>query len=353
MKTARMLDVERRTAVAESVFMRACRSESVERTPVWLMRQAGRYQAEFRAVRSKYGFLELCKTPEKACEVTVMAVEMLNVDAAIIFADILLPIDALGLGLEYVKGEGPQIGRPIRSRADVEALPQIDVATSLSYVYDAIELTSQKLQKNIPLIGFAGAPFTLASYMIEGGGSRNFENTKALMYSDPTAWALLLDRIVEITAKYLHHQVEAGADALQIFDSWVGCLSPSDYSRFVLPHMRKLFDTVGDIAPVIHFGTNTATLLPLLREAGGDVIGMDWRIPLDQGWQIIGHDKAVQGNLDPTVLLGSKDEIRIQACRILQEAKGKPGHIFNLGHGILPMTPVENVKYLVEVVRNG
>lgn len=353
MKTARMLDVERRAAVAESLFIRACRRQTTPRAPIWLMRQAGRYQPEFREVRAKYGFLELCKNSQKAAEVTVMAVEMLNVDAAIIFADILLLIDALGCGLEYVKGEGPVIHKPIHTFDDVAALPDIDVAESLSYVYEALRLTANQLPKHIPLIGFAGAPFTLASYLIEGGSSKNFEKTKALMYSQPETWHQLMDRIVDLTAKYLQHQVTAGADALQLFDSWVGCLSPTDYRRFVLPHSTKLIDTISGDVPIIHFGTNTATLLADMKEAGGDVIGLDWRIPLDQGWAKVGHNTAVQGNLDPTVLLGTKEEIKLQAQRVLKEAAGKPGHIFNLGHGILPPTPIENVKYLVEVVRNG
>lgn len=305
---------------------------------------------EFREIRSRFGFLELCKNSEMACEVTVMAVEQLGVDAAIIFADLLLIVDALGLGLEFVKGEGPVIHRPIRSAADVEALPNIDAAESLSYVCKAISLTAQALPEDIPLIGFAGAPFTVAAYMIEGGGSRNFENTKSFMYNEPVAWAQLLQRISDDTAQYLHAQVDAGADALQIFDSWVGCLSPADYERFVLPHTRSLLTALKSRVPTIHFGTGTATLLELMSQAGGDVIGLDWRVPLDKGWARVGHDRAIQGNLDPTVLFGPKEEIRTQAQRILKEAGGRPGHVFNLGHGILPTTNPDSVKYLVEAV---
>lgn len=343
----------RRKAVAESIFIRACRRQKVDRTPVWLMRQAGRFMPEFREIRSKYGFLELCHNSQLAADVTVMAVDMLGVDAAIIFADILLPIEALGLGLQYLKGEGPHIENRLATPASIAALPEIDVKSSLSYVYDAITIAANQLPQNIPLIGFAGAPFTLASYMIEGGGSRNYENTKALMYTHADAWNQLMERIVKLTAEYLMHQVEAGADALQIFDSWIGCLSPCDYQRFVQPHMKALFDRLRSFnVPVIHFGTGTATLLPLMSDAGGDVIGFDWRVNLRDEWNKIGSNKAVQGNLDPTVLLGTKEEIKNQAERILREAAGQAGHVFNLGHGILPPTPVENVKYLVESVHS-
>lgn len=343
----------RRRAVVESRFIKACRREPVDRTPIWLMRQAGRFMPEFRAIRERMSFLELCKNPDMACEVTVMAVDMLQVDAAIIFADILLPIEALGLGLEYVKGEGPLIHRPIASSADVNALPDIDVGDSLSYVYEAIRRTSKQLPDNIPLIGFAGAPFTLASYMIEAGGSKNFDKTKMFMYREPQAWHTLMQRIVEITTEYLDHQVNAGADALQLFDSWIGCLSPSDYQRFVLPHMKNLIDAISGKVPVTHFGTGTATLLHQMSEAGGDVIGLDWRVDLRRAWQHVGYEKAVQGNLDPTILLADRNEIKSQALRVLDEARGRHGHIFNLGHGVLPMTPPDNVKYLVDVVQNA
>lgn len=308
---------------------------------------------EFREIRAKTTFLELCKNPQLACDVTCMAVEMLQVDAAIIFADILLPIDALQLGLDYVKGEGPLISRPITSAADVTALPQIDVRESLGYVYEAIRLTAAQLPANIPLIGFAGAPFTLASYMIEGGGSKNFDKTKAFMYKEPAAWNALMSRIVDITAQYLQHQVEAGADALQLFDSWVGSLSPTDYARFVQPHSKALIEKISADVPVIHFGTGTATLLEQMRDAGGDVIGLDWRVNLAEAWQQIGYERAVQGNMDPCILLGNREDIRNQALRILQEAGSRPGHIFNLGHGVLPPTNPDHVKYLVEVVRTA
>lgn len=330
--------------------MRACRREPVDVTPVWLMRQAGRYQPEFREIRSRVGFLDLCKNSELACEVTVNAVEQLGVDAAIIFADILLPLEPLGVGLEYVKGEGPLINRPITDLASVKALNGVNVESDLGYVLNSIKLTRKELRDEIPLIGFAGAPFTMASYMIEGSGSRHFEKTKALMYRQPETWALLMEKIVAVTASYLTAQAEAGADALQIFDSWVGCLSYSDYERFVLPYSKKLIDTISGKVPVIHFGTGTTAILDLVASAGGDVVGVDWRLALDKAWQVIGKEKAIQGNLDPTVLLGNRHEVRTQALRVLTEAGGRPGHIFNLGHGVLPPTDPETAKYLVSIV---
>ena len=342
-----------RREASESRFIQACKRQKPDRTPIWLMRQAGRFMPEFRDIRSRVSFLELCKNSELACEVTVMPVDMLDVDAAIIFADILLPIDALGLGLEYVKGEGPLIHNPIRLATDVAALKPIDVGQSLGYVYKSIELTARALPKHIPLIGFAGAPFTLASYMIEAGGSKTFDKTKSFMYSEPEAWHLLMKKIVDISAQYLNFQVDAGADALQLFDSWVGCLSPTDYERFVLPHTKALIELVSGRVPVIHFGTGTATLLKLMAQAGGDVIGLDWRVNLAEAWLNLGFDKAVQGNLDPTVLLGTREELKLQVARIMKEAASRPGHIFNLGHGVLPMTSPDQVKFLVETVRNS
>ncbi len=334
----------------ESLFLKACRREPTEVTPVWLMRQAGRYMAEYRAIRAKVPFLELCKRPELAAEVTVTAAEVLGVDAAILFADILLILEPLGFQLEFAKGEGPIIHNPVRAGADVDRVQAFGSVAPLGFVIDAIKLIRAALPSQIPLIGFAGAPFTLACYAIEGGGSRHYEQAKAFMYRDPGSWHALLERLVSATALYLNAQAAAGAEALQIFDSWVGTLGPHDYARFVAPHMKALFAKLERDVPVIHFGTGTATLLEQQRDAGGTVIGLDWRVELDEAWQRLGPGVAVQGNLDPVVLLSSREEIEYQTRRILEQAAGRPGHIFNLGHGILQQTPVENVKYLVDLV---
>jgi uroporphyrinogen decarboxylase len=334
----------------DSVFMRACRREAVPYTPIWLMRQAGRYMREYREVRARTSFLELCKNPELAAEVTVTAVERLGVDAAIIFADILLILEPLGVNLEFAKGEGPVIHNPVRTASDVEHLRELEDVNALEFVYEAIRQTRRALKPDIPLIGFCGAPFTLASYLIEGSGSKNYVHTKQLMYNDAGAWHAMMALLSRALAKYLNAQIEAGAQAVQLFDSWVGCLSPDDYREFVLPHTQSVIRTVKPGVPVIHFGTGTAALLELMREAGGDVIGLDWRVRLDEGWQRVGHDVAVMGNLDPVVLFAKHDVLKEQAKKILEQAGGRPGHIFNLGHGILPETPVENVIALVEMV---
>ena len=336
-------------ALNNSPFMRACRREPVPYTPVWLMRQAGRYMREYREVRARTGFLELCKTPELAAEVTVTAAQRLNVDAAIIFADILLIIEPMGLDLEFAKGEGPVIHNPIRAAHDVRNLREVENTEALGYVFEAIRLARRALPLDLPLIGFAGAPFTLASYIIEGGASKNYIHTKTLMYGDPGAWHAMMSLISRALARYLNAQISAGAQAVQLFDSWVGCLSPDDYREYVLPHTRSVIRALTPGAPVIHFGTGTAALLELMREAGGDVIGLDWRVPLDEAWQRLG-DVAVMGNFDPVQLFAERDFIRAQARRILERAGGRPGHIFNLGHGILPETPVDNVIALVDAV---
>ncbi len=330
--------------------MRACRREPVPYTPIWLMRQAGRYMREYREVRAKTTFLELCKTPSLAAEVTVTAVERLGVDAAIIFADILLILEPMGVELEFAEGEGPVIHNPVRKAQDVERLREVEDANALDFVYEAIRQTRQSLKPDIPLIGFCGAPFTLASYLIEGGGSKNYVHTKRLMYDDAGAWHAMMSLIARALAKYLNAQIEAGAQAVQLFDSWVGCLSPDDYREFVLPHTREVIRGVRAGVPVIHFGTGTATLLELMREAGGDVLGLDWRVRLDDGWRRVGHDVAVMGNLDPVALFANQDLLRAHAKRILDQAGGRAGHIFNLGHGILPQTPVEHVIALVDMV---
>ena len=330
--------------------MRACRREPVPYTPVWLMRQAGRYMPEYRAVRAKTSFLELCKNPSLAAEVTVTAANRLGVDAAIIFADILLILEPMGLDLEFAAGEGPVIHNPVRQASDVDRLLELEDVGALDFVNEAIRQTRRELPPDMPLIGFCGAPFTLASYLIEGGASKNYVQTKRLMYNDPGAWHAMMSLIARGLGKYLNAQIEAGAQAVQLFDSWVGCLNPDDYREFVLPHTQSVIRNVKTGVPVIHFGTGTAALLELMREAGGDVIGLDWRVRLDEGWQRIGHDVAVMGNLDPVVLFANQDVLRREATRVLEQAGGRPGHIFNLGHGILPETPVENVIALVETV---
>jgi uroporphyrinogen decarboxylase len=329
--------------------MRACRREAVSFTPVWLMRQAGRYMKEYRELRERVPFLELCKRPELVSEVTVTAAERIGADAAILFADILLVVEPMGLNLEYSRGEGPVISPPIRLAADVDQLRELDPA-ALEYVYQGVRQTRADLRPQTPLIGFAGAPFTVASYMVEGGASRGFEVTKQMMYRDPGAWHELMRKIARGLIHYLNRQIEAGAGALQLFDSWVGCLSPEDYQAFVLPHSRAVVQGIRAGTPVIHFGTGTATLLEEMREAGGDVIGLDWRVELDRGWEQVGYGRAVQGNLDPVVLLADVPTIRDRAARILARAAGRPGHIFNLGHGILPTTPVDHVIALIDAV---
>ena len=314
------------------------------------MRQAGRYMAEYRAVREKFGFLELCHHPEAAAEVTVTAVERLGVDAAIIFADILLVLEPLNVGLQFSAGDGPVLQRPVRSPEDVARLGPYDVDDALAFVYEAVRRARQGLAGRVPLIGFSGAPFTLASYLIEGGGSRQYVRTKSFMYEHPAAWNALLGLLAGLINAYLRGQIAAGADAVQLFDSWVGCLSPDDYRRMVLPHSRAAMEGLSSLAPVIHFGTDTGGLLPLMREAGGDVIGVDWRVDLGNAWSAIGFDRAIQGNLDPVTLFASPEQIRRQAAAILARAARRPGHIFNLGHGILPETPVDHVRALVDAV---
>jgi len=334
----------------DAPFLRAARREPTAFTPVWLMRQAGRYLPEYRALRERHGFLELCKHPDAAAEVTMQPVERLGVDAAILFADILLLVEPLGVGLEFAKGEGPVIHRPVRTEAQVAGLTPIDVEAAVPFVFEAARRVRAALGGRVPLIGFAGAPFTVASYVVEGGPSRDYLHTKRLMYEAPEAWSRLMAILVDATARYLNGQLAAGAQAVQLFDSWVGVLGPEDYRAFVLPHMQALFRALAPGAPVIHFGTGTAALLPLMRAAGGDVIGLDWRVDLDAGWAAVGHDRAVQGNLDPAVLLARPAYIRQRVKDVLDRAGGRPGHIFNLGHGVLQQTPVEHVQALVELV---
>lgn len=306
--------------------------------------------AEYRTIRERLSFLDLCKTPSVAAEVTLQPVEHMGVDAAILFADILLVLEPLGLGLSFAKGDGPVIAHPVRDAAQVERMPRVDVADSLSYVFETVRLVKHALGGRVPLIGFAGAPFTLASYAIEGSGSRNYAHTKRFLYAQPAAFHALMARLVDVTADYLGGQIDAGVEAVQVFDSWVGNLAPEDYRSSVLPHMQELFRRIGGRVPVINFSTGTAGCLELVAAAGGDVVGLDWRIALEDGWRRVGHDRAVQGNLDPGVLLGPRSVIRERARALLAEANGRPGHVFNLGHGILPETPPDNVRALVDAV---
>ena len=331
-------------------FLKACRREAVDCTPVWFMRQAGRYMQEYQAIRAKHSILEVCKTPELAAQVTLQPIERFPLDAAIIFADILLPLEPMGISLDFVESEGPVIRNPIRDRASVDRLRVID-GDELGYVGEAIQQARRALAGRVPLIGFAGAPFTLASYAIEGGGSRQYIETKQFMYREPEAWHRLMDKLARVVTGYLRRQIRAGAQAVQLFDSWVGCLSPGDYAEYVLPHVQLVFDGLKrEQIPLIHFGTGTAALLKLMREAGGDVIGVDWRVSLDEAWDVVGHDVALQGNLDPVVLFAPLHEIERRVEDILRRAAGRPGHIFNLGHGILPNTPVESVAAVVDLV---
>ncbi|TWT39647.1 uroporphyrinogen decarboxylase [Blastopirellula retiformator] len=334
----------------DSPFMKACRREPTDVTPVWLMRQAGRYMAEYREVRAKTTFLELCKNPQLCSEVMCTAVNKLGVDAAIIFSDLLPILEPMGLDLEYAQGEGPVIHNPIRESADIDRVLELESADSLHYVMETVRQTRADMPEHIPVIGFAGAPFTLASYAIEGGASRNYLFTKTLMYRDPDAWRALMERLVRAVTVYLNAQIAAGAQCVQIFDSWAGCLSPADYRRYLLPHMKEIVAGITPGTPIINFATGNPALLPLLAEAGPAVVGVDWRIGLADAWNTIGENFAVQGNLDPVSLLADPLEIRRRAKDVLDQAAGRPGHIFNLGHGILQQTPVDNAIALVDMV---
>jgi uroporphyrinogen decarboxylase len=315
------------------------------------MRQAGRYMSDYRALRERYSLLEICRQPDLAVAVTLQPVDVIEVDAAILFSDLLLPFTPLGLDFDFVKGEGPAVEHPIRSAADVERLRTFDPRVELRHVLETIRILRHELEGRVPLIGFGGAPFTLAAYAIEGGPSTTYTRTKTFMYAHPRAWHRLCDRFATLIADYMRAQIEAGAQAIQIFDSWAGALSRSDYREFAFPHTRHIFERLADTgAPLIHFGVGTAAILPDLVAAGGDVIGVDWRLPLDEAWERIGHDRAVQGNLDPTLLLGPGDRVFSAAHDVLRRADGRPGHIFNLGHGVLPSTPLERVQELARYV---
>jgi uroporphyrinogen decarboxylase len=332
-------------------FLRACRRESVDTTPVWFMRQAGRYMQEYRAIREKRTLLEICKAPELATEVTLQPVRAHGVDAAILFADILLPLEPMGAPFEFAKGEGPVVHQPVRTRADIDRLKVIEAEDGLGYVLDAIRMIRRELDGKTPLIGFAGAPFTLASYLIEGGKSSQYQRTKQLMYSDPESWDLLMHKLSEVVRRYLRAQVEAGAQALQVFDSWVGALSPEDYEARIQPHMRYILEDVEKTGvPVIHFGTGTSTLLSRMKQAGGTVIGVDYRMTLTDAQKLVGTDVALQGNLEPLLLLAPWSVLEPRVRKIVEEGRALPGHIFNLGHGIVPETPPDVVTRVVELV---
>lgn len=342
--------IDESAAWHDSTFLKACRGQPTDFTPVWLMRQAGRYMQEYRDVRSSMSFLELCKNPQLCSEVMCTAVEFLGVDAAIIFSDLLPILEPMGLDLEFAPGDGPVIHNPVRESADVDRLLDLESLDALSFVTETVRQTRADLPDTLPLIGFAGAPFTLASYAIEGGSSRNYLHTKTLMYRDEGAWRTLMERFSRAVTLYLNAQIDAGAGAVQLFDSWVGCLGPSDYRRYVMPYVSQLIAGITPGIPVIHFGAGNPELLPLIAEAGGDVIGIDWRVSLADAWRRVGHDRAVQGNLEPIALLAPLDEVRSRAKDILTQAEDRPGHIFNLGHGIVPQTPPDHARALVEMV---
>jgi len=335
----------------EFIFLKACRGEPTDVTPIWFMRQAGRYMKAYRDLKEKYAFLELCKNPELATEVTLQPLDVLGVDAAIIFADILLPLEPMGTGLEFTAGDGPVIPRPVKNQKDIEKLRPVNAEEDLGFVGDAIRQVRKEISGEMPLIGFAGAPFTLCSYMIEGGKSRDFTTTKLMMFETPELWDLLMDKVCTMLVDYLTMQVKAGAQALQIFDSWVGCMSPQDYEKYIMPHTRRIISKLKETGvPIINFTTGTSTLLDSVSQAGGDVISFDWRINIDDAWGKIGYDRSIQGNLDPTLLFAPIPIIREKVHDIMKRVGGRPGHIFNLGHGILQHTPVDHVKAVVDMV---
>lgn len=340
-----------RVAPMTSRFLDACRRRPTDVRPVWFMRQAGRYMKQYRDIRAKHGILDICKRPDLAAEVTLQPIEVLDVDAAIVFADILLPVEPMGLKLRFVAGEGPQIDNPIETSTDIDSL-SISNTDDLGYVGESIKMVTQALAGRVPVIGFVGAPFTLASYMIEGGPSRTFLRTKQMMYRNETMWRRLMGKLVDVLGPFALLQVASGARAIQVFDSWVGALSPDDYVRFVAPYSRALIERIRTASvPVIHFGTGVSGFFRELHAAGGDVMGVDWRTNIDQAWMDISYRSAVQGNLDPAALFAPLPELKEKVNELLRRTGSRPGHIFNLGHGILPETPVDSVKAVVEIVR--
>jgi uroporphyrinogen decarboxylase len=342
------------STAAAGRFLRACRRQPTDATPIWLMRQAGRYMPAYRRVRQRHSLLDIVRTPELACEVTLQPVDAFRVDAAIVFADILPLLEGMGLGVEFTSDDGPRITKPLRSTAEIDALTVVPAEQAAPFTLEAVRLVRQELDgRGIPLIGFSGAPFTLASYAIEGGGSRDLHRTKLLMASEPTAWKSLMSKLGDVVGHYLLAQARAGAQVLQLFDSWVGALGPEDYRGHVLPYSRRALQIAAQAGvPVIHFGVNTHGILELVGEAGGDVVGVDWRVPLDHAWRRLGPNVAVQGNLDPVMLLAPWPELERRARIILDQVAGRPGHIFNLGHGVLPQTPPDNVARLVDLVHS-
>jgi uroporphyrinogen decarboxylase len=335
--------------MAVPLLVRACQREPVERTPVWFMRQAGRSLPQYRAIRERYDLFEICRRPELCAEVTLQPVEVHGVDAAVMFADIMLPVIGMGVDVRLVEGVGPVIDRPVRSAADVERLGVPEPEQSTPFVLEAVRLVREALPTEKAVVGFCGGPFTVAGYLVEGRPSRDFGAVKALMYRDPETWHALMGKLTATFARYLGGQIAAGADVIQVFDSWVGVLSRADYEEFVAPYSGRLLHGVD--VPTIHFGTGTAHLLDLMAAAGGDVIGVDWRVPLDHAWQAVGHDRCVQGNLDPAVLLGPWERVEAGALDVLERAAARPGHVFNLGHGVLPDSDPGDLRRLVELVR--
>jgi len=331
-------------------FLMACRRQPTPYTPIWLMRQAGRYMKEYRALRKQYSFLEMCKNPELAARVTLQPIGKFNLDAAIIFSDILIPLEPMGVEFEFAKGEGPVFHHPLRERKDVERLRLVEPEEEIPFLMKAIRIVRKELEGKAPLIGFSGAPFTLASYIIEGGHSSNYVFTKSLMYQDRPTWDALMEKISEVLVRYLNAQIRSGVQAVQIFDSWVGCLTPGDYDEYVLPHSRRVIEGVDRSVPLIHFATSNSTLLERMKQAGGDVIGVDWRVDIGEAWTRLGYDVGIQGNLDPVILYGPVSLIEKNVKKILDSAGSRPGHIFNLGHGILPTTPPDHVAALIDMV---
>ncbi len=333
-----------------SLLMKALRCEPTEVTPIWLMRQAGRYMHEYQAIRRNVSFLDFCKNKAMVAEMTVLAQEKLGADAAIIFSDILVIVECFGMALEYDRKEGSSIQVSLDEGKHIDQLETINVREHLAFVYDSIKLTRQSLKPNIPLLGFCGAPFTLASYMVEGGISKTFARTKKFMYEDAGRWKVLLDKISDGLIEHLNGQIDAGVQAVQVFDSWVGCLGPLDYAQYAMPYSQKVIEGVKGRVPVIHFGTSNTALLKQMSQAGGDVMGIDFRVNIDDAWDMVGTHKAIQGNMDPLILYANKETIRARAKSILDQVGGRPGHVFNLGHGILPETPFEHAKYLIDIV---
>jgi uroporphyrinogen decarboxylase len=339
--------------VLDSLFMRAARQQPVERTPIWFMRQAGRVLPEYRAIRERYSLIEICRQPELCAEVALQPIHHFGVDAAVMFADIMLPLIGVGVELELVDNVGPVINHPIQHAADLRVLRPLHPEADIPFILETIRLVRRELDGRIPLIGFSGAPFTLASYLIEGRPTREFVKTRALMQSAPEVWHELMARLTSVVISYLRSQVSAGVDALQLFDSWVGYLSAAEYIGYVEPYSKQIFAALKPSGlPFIHFGTNTAPLLHLMKDDGASIIGVDWHIPLDQAWQVIGQELGIQGNLDPAALLGPPAEMEAKTTDVLRRAAGRPGHIFNLGHGLLPDSPIDNIIRLVEYVHS-